>query len=142
LYPFGYGLSYSAFHYSNPQVSEVVASGKTLEKISVDVANAGRAAAEEVVELYLTHQGVVGAPLRELKGFRRVHLLPGGKRSVVFTLSERELSSVDEIGQRRVIPGEVTVWMGGAQPIVSPRLAKPSGVATSFKITNGVTLSD
>jgi beta-glucosidase len=142
LYPFGYGLGYSAFHYSNPQVSEIAASGKSAEKISVDVANTGKTAADEVVQLYLTHQGVPGAPIRELKGFRRVHLLPGEKRSVVFTLNERDLSSVDETGQRRVIPGDVTVWMGGAQPIASPRLAKPNGVAKSFKITNSATLPD
>ena len=142
LYPFGYGLSYSSFHYSNPQFSEIASSGKTAAKISADVTNTGRTAADEVVQLYLTHQGVAGAPIRELKGFQRVHLSPRERRSVVFTLNERELSSVDETGKRRMIPGDVTVWIGGGQPITSPRLAKPNGVATSFKITNSATLPD
>jgi beta-glucosidase len=142
LYPFGYGLGYSSFHYSNPQVSEIAASVKTAEKISVDVANTGRTPADEVIQLYLTHQGVPGTPIRELKGFGRVHLLPGEKRPVEFTLTERELSSVDQNGQRRVVPGDVTVWIGGGQPITSPTLAKTNGVATSFKITNSAVLPD
>jgi beta-glucosidase len=142
LYPFGYGLSYSNFQYSNPRVSEGNASGKLEETVSVDVTNTGTMAADEVVELYLTHEGVPGAPMRELKGFHRVHLARGEKRSVAFALEERDLSSVDEAGQRRLMPGDVSVWIGGGQPIQSPRLAKPNGVATSFKITKGETLPE
>ena len=142
LYPFGYGLGYATFQYSNPQVRETDVSGKEARTISVDVANTGNMAADEIVQLYLTHKGVAQAPIRELKGFRRVHLARGERRSVAFTLSERDLSSVDEAGQREVVPGDVKVWIGGGQPITSQRLAKPPGVATDFKITNGATLPD
>ena len=142
LYPFGYGLGYATFQYSNPQVRETDASGKEARTISVDVANTGNMAADEVVQLYLTHEGLAQTPIRDLKGFRRVHLARGERRSVAFTLSERDLSSVDEAGQREVVPGDVKVWVGGGQPITSQRLAKPPGVATDFKITNGATLPD
>jgi beta-glucosidase len=142
LYPFGYGLSYSTFEYSNPQVREGDASSENAKTISVDVANTGMMAADEVVQLYLTHEGVASAPIRELKGFRRVHLARGEKRAVTFTLNERDLSSVDEAGQRVVVSGDVNVWVGGGQPITNPRLAKPDGVATSFKIARNTTLPD
>ncbi len=142
LYPFGFGLSYATFEYGNPRVSEDLASGKLAENISVDVTNTGTMAADEVVELYLAHDEVAGAPLRELKGFQRVHLGRGEKRSVAFTVGERELSSVDESGQRRLAPGEVKVWIGGEQPIARPGATKPSGVGTSFKINESKVLPD
>lgn len=75
-------------------------------------------------------------------GFRRVHLAPREKRNIEFTLAERDLSSVDETGQRRVVPGEVKVWIGGGQPITHPRLEQPSGAETSFKLTRTTTLPD
>src|SRR5437899_740758 len=74
-------------------------------------------AGDEVVHLYLTHGGVVGAPLRALAGFRRVHLDRGQKETVSFTLRDRDLSVVDESGKRRIIPGTVQAWVGGGQPI-------------------------
>jgi len=142
LYPFGYGLSYSTFEYSNPEVREDAASGEPAQTISVDVVNRGTMAADEVVQLYLTHEGVAGAPIRELKGFQRLHLAGGEQRSVTFTLNERDLSSVDEAGQRQVMTGNVTVWIGGGQPIANSRLTKPGGVAASFKITRNTILTD
>jgi beta-glucosidase len=142
LYPFGYGLGYSTFRYSNPRVLETDVAGKQAQTISVDVANTGDMAADEIVQLYLTHEGVALAPIRELKGFQRVHLARGERRSVRFTLHLRDLSSVDESGQRQVVPGDVKVWVGGVQPITSPRLATPQGVAAIFKITKGATLPE
>ena len=142
LYPFGYGLSYSNFQYSNPQVRESAASDELAETISVDIANTGTMAADEVVQLYLTHEGVPGAPIRELKGFRHVHLARGERHSVTFTLDKRALSSVDEAGVRRVVPGDVKVWVGGGPPVTDSRLTKPSGVATNFQITRRATLPD
>jgi len=142
LYPFGYGLSYSAFQYSNPRVAEMDTSGEQNESVTVDVANTGTMAADEVVQLYLTHEGVAGAPIRELKGFRRVHLSRGQRRSVRFTLDQRDLSSVDQTGQRRVIPGDVKVWIGGGQPVPTSGLATPQGISTTFKITKAAVLPD
>jgi beta-glucosidase len=142
LYPFGYGLSYSSFGYANPRAKESLNGGAEEVALSVNVTNTGALVAEEVVQVYLSHEGISGAPVRELKDFRRVRLAPGEKRSVSFTLHDRELSVVDETGQRRVAPGEVKVWIGGGQPISQPGLQKQPGVATTFTITNGTTLRD
>jgi beta-glucosidase len=116
LYPFGYGLSYSAFTYNTPKVMHPELQASDHQTISVDVSNAGSVASDEVVQLYLTHVGVLGAPASALSGFRRVHLAPGEKKNVSFTLDDRALSIVDESGNRRVIPGKVDVWIGGGQP--------------------------
>ena len=74
LYPFGYGLSFTSFAYTNARVDHAKISAKDGAKISVDVTNTGAMAGDEVVQLYLTHPGVAGAPIRALKGFQRVHL--------------------------------------------------------------------
>ena len=135
LYPFGYGLSYTSFAYSNARVEPPQVSATTSATVSVDVANTGDMAGDEVVELYLTHPGVPGAPLRALEGFKRVHLDAGQKTTVSFALSNRQLSIVDPGGQRRVVPGAVTVWLGGGQPVSRPGLAKPAGMEATFTIT-------
>ena len=68
LYPFGYGLSYTTFGYSNSRVSKASVAATDDVTVSVDVANSGGVAGDEVVQLYLTHPGVPGAPLRALQG--------------------------------------------------------------------------
>jgi beta-glucosidase len=142
LYPFGYGLSYTSFTYSHARVdnASVPADGKVV--VSVDVNNDGAMAGDEVVELYLTHAGIAGAPLRALKGFQRVHLEPGKQQAVSFELHDRGLSIVDEAGKHRVLPGAVQVWIGGGQPLVPSSLAKPAGVSTQFTISGEATLPD
>lgn len=142
LYPFGYGLSYTSFAYSNVAVDkpEIPADGEV--KISVDVANAGSMPGDEVVELYLFHPGIVGAPIRALAGFERVHFAPGAKKTVSFTLRDRALSIVDAEGKRRIMPGEVDVWIGGGQPSVRQGLPSPPGIAAKFSITSEALLPD
>jgi beta-glucosidase len=135
LYPFGYGLSYTSFAYSNPKVEN----GNV---ISADVTNTGTMAGDEVVQLYLTHAGIAGAPLRSLEGFQHVHLEPGQKQTVTFTLNDRQLSVVDEAGDRRVIPGNVNVWIGGGQRVSRPGLEKAAGVATQLTIMKEVALPE
>jgi beta-glucosidase len=93
LYPFGYGLSYTTFAYSNLRVNKPeVKLGETVE-VLVDVENTGRRAGDEVVQIY-THQrfGSASRPMRELKGFERVALAPGEKRALRFTLGKAELT--------------------------------------------------
>lgn len=142
LYPFGYGLSYTAFTYSHPRVSRARVSAGGAVTVSVNVTNTGAMAGDEVVQLYLTRPGVAGAPLRALKGFERVHLARGQKTTVSFTLRDRELSIVDEAGKHRIVPGKVEVWVGGGQPVTRSGLAKPAGARTQFKITGEATLPD
>jgi beta-glucosidase len=110
--------------------------------ISVDVENSGPVAGDEVVQLYLTHSGVHGAPARALQGFQRIHLNRGERKTVEFTLRERDLSIVDDSGKHRIIPGQVDVWVGGGQPASRPGLTQPGGVKTRFAITSGATLPD
>ena len=139
LYPFGYGLSYTTFAYSNAHVSPAGAEGQT---VSVDVTNSGGVAGDEVVELYLTHPGVPGAPVRALKGFQRIHLAKGEKKAVSFTLHTRDLAIVDEAGKHRVVPGQVDVWVGGGQPVSRKGLPAAAGVKTQFSITQASVLPD
>jgi len=142
LYPFGFGLSYTSFAYEQPRVDHAKISAKDAITISVDVKNTGSMAGDEVVQLYLTHTAVDGAPLRALKGFQRVHFESGEKKTVKFVLQDRDLSVVDESGKRRIVPGKVEAWIGGGQPIATSSLAKPAGAATQFTITTEATLPD
>jgi beta-glucosidase len=142
LYPFGYGLSFTTFSYSNSHVSKTNAAATDNVTISVDVANSGAVAGDEVVQLYLTQAGIHGAPLRALQGFQRIHLNQGEKKTVEFTLHDRELSIVDDSGKHRIIPGQVAVWVGGGQPVSRASLSPPQGVKTQFAITSSATLPD
>ena len=142
LYPFGFGLSYTSFAYDQPAVDHARISVKDSITISVNVKNIGPVAGDEVVQLYLTHVGIDGAPLRSLAGFTRVHLDRGEKRTVKFILRDRDLSIVDASGKHRVVPGEVKAWIGGGQPVSTSSLAKPAGVEVQFTINGEITLPD
>jgi beta-glucosidase len=93
LYPFGYGLSYTTFSFSNLRVSKPEIKVGESTEVLVDVENTGRRAGEEVAQLYI-HQrfGSASRPVRELKGFERVALAPGQKKTIRFTLSKPELT--------------------------------------------------
>jgi beta-glucosidase len=142
LYPFGFGLSYASFAYDQPRVDTANVSAKGAVTISVDVKNTGSIAGDEVVQLYLTHPGVSGAPLRALQGIARIHLERGENKTVKFVLRDRDLSIVDEAGKHRIVPGNVEAWIGGGQPVATSGLAKPAGAATHFTITSEATLPD
>jgi beta-glucosidase len=142
LYPFGYGLSYTSFTYGKPRVDHAKISAKQQVTLFVDVTNSGSMPGDEVVQLYLTHPGITGAPVRALKGFQRIHLDRGEKKTVSFVLRDRDLSIVDEAGKHRIVPGNVAVWIGGGQPTARPGLPKPAGAQTQFTITSEATLPD
>ena len=142
LYPFGYGLSYTTFAYTNAKVDRENVGPEDPVTVSADVVNTGSRASDEVVELYLTHVAVTGAPIRSLEGFQRVHLARGDHKTVSFTLRGRDLSTVDEAGKRRIVSGKVEVWIGGGQPLSREGLAKPAGIATEFTIAGEATLPD
>jgi beta-glucosidase len=93
LYPFGYGLSYTTFSFSNLRVSKPEIKVGESTEVLVDVENTGRRAGEEVAQLYI-HQrfGSASRPVRELKGFERVALAPGQKKTIRFTLGKPELT--------------------------------------------------
>ena len=142
LYPFGFGLSYTSFAYRNTKLANETVPVNGSVKISVDVTNTGAMAGDEVVQLFLTHSGVAGAPIRALQGVQRVHLARGATKTVSFTLQDRALSIVDEAGKRRIVPGVVDVWIGGGQPETRSALPKTAGAETKFKIVGDATLPD
>jgi beta-glucosidase len=116
LYPFGYGLSYTQFDYSNLKLpSGAIKAGDPLHT-EVTVKNTGEREGDEVVQLYLSFPNVQGAPLKALRGFERVHLNAGESKTVVFDLKGRDLSMVSADGQPMVAPGTYKISVGGGQP--------------------------
>jgi beta-glucosidase len=141
LYPFGYGLSYTTFSYSRLDFDKKDVGANDSIVVSIDVKNLGAMAGDEVVQVYFTHRGVEGAPLRSLVGFERVHLQPGATQTVRIAVDNRQLSLVNAAGERRIVPGEVEVWVGGGQPVERAGLSKPAGVRAVFRITGEANLS-
>jgi beta-glucosidase len=116
LWPFGFGLSYTTFTYSNLTLPVAPINACDPLHASVTVANTGKLAGDEVVELYLQFPGVSGAPRRALRGFQRVHLEPGASQKVEFQLNSRDLSMVTDLGDIIVTQGKYTVSIGSGQP--------------------------
>jgi beta-glucosidase len=114
LYPFGFGLSYTTFTLSNLQLSKTrMKAGESLEA-TIQVANTGGVAGDDVVQLYI-HQraGSTSRPIRELKGFERVALAPGETKTVRFTLGPQELTYWSSARRAWVEePEEFDVWAG------------------------------
>ncbi|HEY0412855.1 MAG TPA: glycoside hydrolase family 3 N-terminal domain-containing protein [Allosphingosinicella sp.] len=113
LYPFGYGLSYTSFAVSAPRLArDTIRIGETA-KVSVDVANTGRRAGDEVVQLYVRDDAAsVTRPVIELKRFRRVTLQPGERRTVTFELTPDDLALWNVQMKRVVEPGTFTLSAG------------------------------
>jgi len=115
LYPFGFGLSYTTFAYSNLAVSEPAIKKEQCVNVSVDVANSGLVAGDEVIQLYIKDlQASTPRPIKSLKGFKRIALAPGEKKTVQFTLSPEDLSMVDTAGKWAVEPGKFDVMVGAS----------------------------
>jgi beta-glucosidase len=140
LYPFGYGLSYTNFEYSNLHFEKDSLNANDNLTATVDVKNSGKMAADEVVEVYVTHPGVEGAPVRALTGFKRVHVGPGATEHVQITVANRQLSVVDADGARKIVAGDLQLWVGGGQPVTRDGLGKAAGVEGLVKITGEAVL--
>lgn len=115
LYPFGHGLSYTAFSYGGLEVSAPRMARTGRIDISVEVTNTGQRDGQEVVQLY-TRQLVAARsrPMRELKGFRKIALKPGQRQRVRFTLRAADLAYHDDEGRAVVEPGPFRVFVGGS----------------------------
>ena len=111
-YPFGYGLSYTKFEYSNLHLSAPALRPGGKLAISAEIENRGNHEADEIAQLYV-HQRVasVSQPVRELKGFRRVHLKPGDKTTVEFSLTPSDLAFRNERNQLVTAGGMFNVWI-------------------------------
>ncbi|HEX7424053.1 MAG TPA: glycoside hydrolase family 3 C-terminal domain-containing protein [Terriglobales bacterium] len=129
LYAFGYGLSYSKFEYSNLKLSTTNLKAGDSLSVEADVRNVSQREGDEVVELYLSFPKSPTAPIRALRGFTRVRLGAGETKHVHFTLDARDLSEVNEKGDRIVAEGAFGISVGGGQPgTVAP------GVEARFSI--------
>ncbi len=115
LYPFGYGLSYSQFRYSNLRLSQITLRAGESLSVDVDVQNTSQREGDEVAQLYLNFPALPDVPLSALRGFERVHLAAGEVRHVQMTLHPRDLSLVKENGDRVVAEGLYRVSVGGGQ---------------------------
>jgi beta-glucosidase len=116
LYPFGYGLSYTTFTYSNLSIPEKAVAGENVT-VTVNVTNSGKVAGDEVVELFLTDEKAsTTRPIRQLEGFTRITLKPGESKDVQFVLQPRQFSIINNKDKRVIEPGYFTVSIGGKQP--------------------------
>jgi beta-glucosidase len=115
LYPFGHGLSYTQFKISNLQLGAKSVGPDGPLRVSVDVENVGKRAGDEVVQLYIRDlAGSVTRPVKELKGFERISLKPGERRSVEFTLTREHLGFYGRDMKFIVEPGEFRVMVGSS----------------------------
>jgi beta-glucosidase len=137
LYPFGYGLSYTTFKYSDLNVPDHGVNAGQPVDADVTVTNTGKVAGDEAVELYLKFPAVKGAPQIALRGFQRIHLEPGASLKVHFELKDRDLGMVTEEGNPIVAPGDYTVSIGGGQPGTGA-----PGVSGKFKIEGQLALPE
>ena len=114
LYPFGYGLSYTNFAASNLQLSKTTAKVGEAVGVSVDIQNTGSVAGDEVVQLYIHQQsGSASRPVRQLKGFEKVTLARGEKKTLHFTLGKDELTYWSPSEKKWVLePAVFDVWAG------------------------------
>ena len=137
VYPFGYGLSYTRFAYGPLTVSPAAGGAENGVRVSTVVTNTGARAGDDVAQAYLDFPDIPGAPRIALRGFQRVSLKPGERRTLTFDLSPRDLSAVTADGTREVMPGDYIVTIGSGQP--------GTGVATQqahFAVARAVTMAD
>ncbi len=135
LYPFGFGLSYTNFEYSNIVCSQTVNNGENLS-VSVDVQNTGSVDSDEVVQVYIKdNEASVRVPKHSLCGFKRIHLRSGEKKTVTFEIDKKAMTIVDEAGKRYIENGEFTLYVGGSQPDkVSEKLSGKKPLEVSFNV--------
>ena len=110
LWPFGFGLSYTTFEYSNLRLNNAVIPTNGEVEVSIDVKNTGSIAGKEVVQLYLTDlYGSVTRPNKQLKGFEKVLLNPGETKTIKFILNKDHFTFIGQDNKKNVEPGDFKV---------------------------------
>ncbi len=115
LFPFGYGLSYTTFEYSDPEVDKTTFKQGDRLRLRVNVRNTGKYAGEETIQLYIRDLvGSVTRPVKELKGFQKVTLAPGASFTAEFTISDRDLRFYGRDMSFGSEPGDFELMVGGS----------------------------
>ncbi len=131
LYPFGYGLSYSTFEYSDLTFAKDIVSAGAEQSVTVTVKNTSAHDGEEVVQLYISDvQASVITPVRQLAAIARVNLKAGESKVVELKIPAEKMSLITDKGKRRIEAGTFKVSVGGGQPVKQT----PSYVEDSFKV--------
>jgi beta-glucosidase len=137
LFPFGHGLSYTSFTYTDMWLSsENLKPGDSLT-VRVKVTNTGKRAGNEVVQLYVTDvDASVPVPIRQLQGFERIYLNAGETTTVAFNLMPHQLAVVDDAGKQTVEPGQFQISVGGRQPTPEDLVQEASDIVIgSFAVS-------
>jgi beta-glucosidase len=114
LFPFGYGLSYTTFKYSNLQITKPQIRPNESTTVTVDVTNTGQVRGDEVAQMYIRDEvSSVTRPIKELKDFSRITLLPGETKKITFTITPEKLQFYDREMKRVVEPGNFQIMVGG-----------------------------
>ena len=122
LFPFGYGLSYTSFHYHDLEMENHSIAAGDFTRLSVKVTNTGQTAGDEVVQLYLRDElSSVARPVRELKGFQRIHLEPGETKQVSFSITPDMLSMLNENLETVIEPGDFRIMIGASSKDIRKR---------------------
>ena len=117
LYPFGFGLSYTTFIYSDLKLSKTKIGKNESVDAEVTITNSGKVASDEVAQLYLTHQiEGKGIPLYSLKGFKRINVAPGASQKVKFTITPDMMKLVNDEGKSVLNSGNIKISIAGSLP--------------------------
>jgi beta-glucosidase len=117
LYPFGFGLSYATFNYSDLKLTKTKIKKNESIDADVTVTNRGKVASDEVVQLYLTHlAGGADVPLYSLRGFKRINLAPGASEKVKFTITPDMMKLVNSDGKSVLNSGDIRISIAGSLP--------------------------
>jgi beta-glucosidase len=117
LYPFGYGLSYTSFNYSNPELSSESIEASQILDVKILVKNTGKTEGMEAVQLYIRDDHAdVSVPNWSLCGIKKIKLLPGEEKQVCFSITPKQMAIINNEGKRVLEPGSFTVYAGGQQP--------------------------
>lgn len=115
LYPFGHGLSYSKFEYSDLQLSSKSFAKEGKIEVSVKLKNTGKVAGKEVVQLYIRDLiGSVTRPVKELKGFEMIELQPNETKKITFTIDEKTIQYFTANAKWEAESGDFKVFIGGS----------------------------
>jgi beta-glucosidase len=137
LYPFGFGLSYTRFTYSDLALDKsTIWAGESLS-LRCTLTNSGSVEAEEVAEIYLGDlEASTVVPLHNLIGFQRVHLKSGEHTVITFTVTSEMMQMVNDAGDRVLEPGEFRMTVGGCSPSErGVRLGASAPVSMAFTVT-------